>query len=174
MNEVRALLLTNVVDSTQLSQTLGDAAMAELWAAHDRVARDLLLARGGREIDKTDGMLLLFDAAADALAYAAYYHRALKRRAGRRSRIRISPPTPSIASATTRAARRAEPSALRVLASSPSCRRRHNAASGSRGPGCCRTRGTPRTRRRLCGDEIRAADVAEGSTAGLAAFDPLA
>ena len=57
MNEVRALLLTNVVDSTQLSQTLGDAAMAELWAAHDRVARDLLLARGGSEIGKTDGML---------------------------------------------------------------------------------------------------------------------
>jgi len=78
MNEVRALLLTDVVDSTQLSQTLGDAAMAELWAAHDRVARDLLLARGGREIDKTDGMLLLFDAATDALAYASDYHRALK------------------------------------------------------------------------------------------------
>jgi len=52
--------------------------MAELWAAHDRVARDLLAARGGREIDKTDGMLLLFDAATDALAYAADYHRALK------------------------------------------------------------------------------------------------
>jgi class 3 adenylate cyclase len=78
MNEVRALLLTDVVDSTQLSQTLGDAVMAELWAAHDRVARDLLAARGGREIDKTDGMLLLFDAAADALTYAADYHRALK------------------------------------------------------------------------------------------------
>ena len=78
MNEVRALLLTDVVDSTRLSQTLGDAAMAELWAAHDRVARDLLAGRGGREIDKTDGMLLLFDTAADALAYAADYHRALK------------------------------------------------------------------------------------------------
>jgi class 3 adenylate cyclase len=78
MNEVRALLLTDVVDSTQLSRSLGDAAMAELWAAHDRVARDLLATRGGREIDKTDGMLLLFDAAADALAYAADYHRALK------------------------------------------------------------------------------------------------
>jgi non-specific serine/threonine protein kinase len=78
MSEVRALLLTDVVDSTRLSTTLGDAAMGDLWAAHDRVARDLLAARGGREIDKTDGMLLLFGTAADALAYAADYHRALK------------------------------------------------------------------------------------------------
>ena len=34
---------------------------AALWAAHDRIARDLLRAWRGREIDKTDGMLLLFD-----------------------------------------------------------------------------------------------------------------
>ena len=77
MSESRALLLTDVVDSTQLSQELGDAAMAEVWAAHDRVARSLLAARHGREIDKTDGMLLLFDAAADAVRYAHDYHRAL-------------------------------------------------------------------------------------------------
>ncbi len=67
MNEFRALLLTDVVDSTQLSERLGDEAMAEVWAAHDRVARDLLPQWRGREIDKTDGMLLLFDAAADAV-----------------------------------------------------------------------------------------------------------
>jgi len=34
--------------------------LAALWAAHDRIARDLLPVRRGREIDKTDGMLLLF------------------------------------------------------------------------------------------------------------------
>ena len=77
MNQTRALLLTDVVDSTKLSEALGDAAMAQLWAAHDRVARDLLPTWRGREIDKTDGMLLLFDAAADALGYALAYHRAL-------------------------------------------------------------------------------------------------
>src|SRR6185503_16575554 len=37
-----ALLLTDVVDSTKLSETLGDADAAALWAAHDRLARDLL------------------------------------------------------------------------------------------------------------------------------------
>ncbi|MDP2005165.1 MAG: hypothetical protein Q8K45_05785 [Rubrivivax sp.] len=77
MSESRALLLTDVVDSTQLSETLGDKAMAAVWAAHDRAARDLLPTWRGREIDKTDGMLLLFDAAADAVQYALAYHRAL-------------------------------------------------------------------------------------------------
>jgi predicted ATPase/class 3 adenylate cyclase len=74
---VRALLLTDVVDSTQLAQALGDERMAAVWQAHDRVARDLLPLHGGREIDKTDGMLLLFEHAADALAFAAAYHAGL-------------------------------------------------------------------------------------------------
>lgn len=77
MSEIRALLLTDVVDSTQLATLLGDHDMARLWAAHDRVARDLLPLHGGREIDKTDGMLLLFEQAGQALAYARAYHAAL-------------------------------------------------------------------------------------------------
>jgi predicted ATPase/class 3 adenylate cyclase len=77
MSDVRALLLTDVVDSTKLAESIGDAAMADVWAAHDRVARDLLHGRGGREIDKTDGMLLLFDTATDAVSYAIAYHQAL-------------------------------------------------------------------------------------------------
>ena len=77
MSDVRALLLTDVVDSTRLSAALGDAAAAALWAAHDRVARELLRAWRGREIDRTDGFLLLFDCAADAAGFAAAYHRAL-------------------------------------------------------------------------------------------------
>ena len=77
MSEIRALLLTDVVDSTRLAETLGDSAMAEIWAAHDRVSRALLGPRRGREIDKTDGMLLLFDNAADAVAYAMEYHHAM-------------------------------------------------------------------------------------------------
>ncbi len=77
MTDFRALLLTDVVDSTKLSQSLGDHAMAEVWSAHDRLARDLLPPWRGREIDKTDGMLLLFDSAADAVGYALQYHDAL-------------------------------------------------------------------------------------------------
>ncbi|HEU5296614.1 MAG TPA: tetratricopeptide repeat protein [Burkholderiaceae bacterium] len=71
------MLLTDVVDSTRLSVQVGDAEMARLWAAHDRAARDLLPLWHGREIDKTDGMLLLFDAADDAVRYALAYQQAL-------------------------------------------------------------------------------------------------
>ena len=73
----RALLLTDVVDSTLLSERLGDVFMAGVWLAHDRAARDLLPRWRGREIDKTDGMLLLFESAADAVHYALAYHQAL-------------------------------------------------------------------------------------------------
>ncbi|MEO5771646.1 MAG: NB-ARC domain-containing protein, partial [Burkholderiaceae bacterium] len=79
MNEVRALLLTDVVDSTKLSEEIGDAAMAQVWAGHDRVARDLLPGCHGREIDKTDGMLFMFERASDAVAYAVAYHDALSK-----------------------------------------------------------------------------------------------
>ncbi len=77
VSDVRTLLFTDVVDSTARSEKLGDAAMAALWAAHDRVARDLLRRWCGREIDKTDGLLLMFETVADAAAYALAYHRAL-------------------------------------------------------------------------------------------------
>jgi predicted ATPase/class 3 adenylate cyclase len=77
MTAIKALLLTDVVDSTRLSEMLGDSAMADVWAAHDRVSRALLGPWRGREIDKTDGMLLLFDHAADAVGYAMEYHRAV-------------------------------------------------------------------------------------------------
>jgi predicted ATPase len=78
MSDLRALLLTDVVDSTKLSVQVGDAEMARVWAAHDRAARDLLPVWRGREIDKTDGMLLLFDSVADAVGYALAYQHALK------------------------------------------------------------------------------------------------
>src|SRR5436190_22765525 len=79
MSERRALLLTDVVDSTATSEALGDAAAAALWSAHDRVARDLLPLWRGREIDKTDGMLLLFEHASDALGYAKAYNQAIQK-----------------------------------------------------------------------------------------------
>ena len=74
----RALLLVDIVDSTELAQRLGDLAAAEWGAAHDRVARDLLAPWNGREIDKTDGFLLLFGNVGDAVGYALAYHRALR------------------------------------------------------------------------------------------------
>jgi predicted ATPase/class 3 adenylate cyclase len=77
MDAPAALLLTDLVDSAALAQQLGDTAMGAVWAAHDRSARDLLRQWRGREIDKTDGFLLLFDSAVDGLGYALAYHRTL-------------------------------------------------------------------------------------------------
>jgi len=72
-----ALLLTDLVDSSALAAELGDEVMNGIWAAHDRIARDLLRPWRGHEIDKTDGFLLLFAEASDALGYALAYHQAL-------------------------------------------------------------------------------------------------
>jgi predicted ATPase/Tfp pilus assembly protein PilF len=79
MSEPRALLQTDVVDSTGITERLGEAAASALWRAHDRMARDLLREWRGQEIDKSDGFLLLFAEAADAADYASAYHRELAR-----------------------------------------------------------------------------------------------
>ena len=73
----RTLLFTDLVDSTLLVERLGDARAAEVFAEHDRRARDLLAHHRGREIDRTDGFFLLFGDAADAAGYALAYHQAL-------------------------------------------------------------------------------------------------
>jgi len=72
-----ALLMTDLVDSTAWAQRLGEAAHGALWQAHDDSARALLARHRGREIDKSDGFLLLFEHPADALAFAGAYHAAL-------------------------------------------------------------------------------------------------
>jgi predicted ATPase/class 3 adenylate cyclase/Tfp pilus assembly protein PilF len=77
MSERLALLFTDVVDSTLVTERLGDERASELWSEHDRCARELLRRHRGREIDQTDGFFLLFDAAADAARYALDYHSAL-------------------------------------------------------------------------------------------------
>ncbi len=74
---LRALLICDLVGSTALVETLGDRRAAELGARHDRVARDLLARHGGREIDKTDGFLLLFERPIQALSFALDYHEEL-------------------------------------------------------------------------------------------------
>lgn len=74
MHEPRVLLLSDIVDSTRIFSALGEAGAARLWAQHDQRARDLLLGCAGREIERGDGFLLLFDQMADAARFAAAYH----------------------------------------------------------------------------------------------------
>lgn len=78
MTDVRVVMLTDVVDSTALNQRMGDRAMATVWARHDAAARELLRAWGGREVGRSDGFLLLFDRAPDAVGFALAYHRVLR------------------------------------------------------------------------------------------------
>ena len=70
---IRTLLLCDLVASTQLVERLGDARAAELLSGHDRAARDLLSDFGGREIDKSDGFLLLFERPIEAVRFAIAY-----------------------------------------------------------------------------------------------------
>lgn len=74
---LKTILLTDLVDSTKMVQTLGDRAAAEIWLRHDELARDLLKRHNGLEIDKTDGFLFLFDRPIDAVGYALQYHHAV-------------------------------------------------------------------------------------------------
>jgi len=67
------LLFTDVVDSTRLTERLGDLRAAELWAAHDREARALLAHHNVREVNRTDGFFLVFDRVVDAASFALAY-----------------------------------------------------------------------------------------------------
>jgi eukaryotic-like serine/threonine-protein kinase len=74
---IKALLLIDLVRSTDLIQRLGDAQARQVFARHDQLARGLLPQFEGREIDKTDGFLLLFDRPIQAVGYAVTYQRQL-------------------------------------------------------------------------------------------------
>jgi putative peptide modification system cyclase len=74
---LRTLVLCDLVDSTALVERLGDQHGAELIRHHDRFARALMLEHGGKEIDKTDGFLLMFERPIQAVAFALAYQRGL-------------------------------------------------------------------------------------------------
>ena len=74
---MRTLLFTDLVDSTQLVERVGDAAAAAMWLEHDRRARQLLAQHQGQEIDRTDGFFLLFDHVLNAAQFALAYQRAM-------------------------------------------------------------------------------------------------
>jgi len=75
---LRTLLVCDLADSTAIVEKLGDQRAAELMRQHDRLSRDLLQRCGGREIDKTDGFLLLFERPIRAVGFALEYQRRLR------------------------------------------------------------------------------------------------
>ncbi len=76
--QLRTLLLTDLCDSTTLVERLGDGPAAELFREHDRLVLALQQRWRGRLIDRSDGLLLLFERPIDGLGFALDYVRGLR------------------------------------------------------------------------------------------------
>jgi class 3 adenylate cyclase len=75
---IRTVLFTDIVDSTALTQTLGDDAAMALLDLHNTIVRNALTDVGGREIKHTgDGIMASFVSAASALKCATRVQREL-------------------------------------------------------------------------------------------------
>jgi class 3 adenylate cyclase len=79
---IRAVLFTDVVNSTTLTQSLGDQAALAILGVHDTIVRDALSALGGREIKHTgDGIMASFISPASAVRCAIQIQRELDKHA---------------------------------------------------------------------------------------------
>jgi class 3 adenylate cyclase len=74
----RAILFTDIVDSTRLTQQLGDRAAMQLLRQHDSIVRSALAQFGGSEVKHTgDGIMAAFTLASQAVGAAMQVQRAL-------------------------------------------------------------------------------------------------
>jgi len=79
---IRTVLFTDIVDSTTLTQSLGDEAALAMLGVHDTIVRDALSALGGREVKHTgDGIMASFVSAAGAVRCAIQIQRELDKHA---------------------------------------------------------------------------------------------
>lgn len=75
----RAVLFTDIVDSTGMTARLGDMRAVELIRAHDAIVRRNLRSTGGREIKHTgDGIMASFDSVSSAIECARNVQRGLE------------------------------------------------------------------------------------------------
>ena len=87
---IRTVLFTDIVESTSLTQRLGDEEAMEVLRVHDSVVRDALAALKGREVKHTgDGIMASFVSAAAAVRCAAQIQRELAQRAREKSNLPI-------------------------------------------------------------------------------------
>ena len=79
---IRTVLFTDVVNSTTLTQSLGDKAALAILGVHDTIVRDALSTLGGREVKHTgDGIMASFVSAASAVRCAIQIQRELDKHA---------------------------------------------------------------------------------------------
>ena len=77
---IRTILFTDIVDSTALTQIMGDEAAMDLLDLHNTVVRNALGDLGGREVKHTgDGIMASFVSAAAAVKCAAQIQRELSK-----------------------------------------------------------------------------------------------
>jgi len=75
---IRTVLFTDVVNSTSLTQSLGDEIALAILGVHDAIVRDALAASGGREVKHTgDGIMACFISPAGAVRCAIQIQREL-------------------------------------------------------------------------------------------------
>lgn len=75
---IRAILFTDIVDSTAITQAMGDDAAMEMLEVHDTLVRHALKDFGGREIKHTgDGIMASFLSSAGAMRCASQIHQEL-------------------------------------------------------------------------------------------------
>ena len=79
---IRTVLFTDVVNSTTLTQSLGDEAALAILGVHDVIVRDALSALGGREVKHTgDGIMACYISPASAVRCAVQIQRELDKHA---------------------------------------------------------------------------------------------
>lgn len=79
---IRTILFTDIVNSTTLTQSLGDEAALAMLGIHDTIVRDALSVLGGREVKHTgDGIMASFVSAANAVRCAIQIQRELDKHA---------------------------------------------------------------------------------------------
>ncbi|HEY2345064.1 MAG TPA: nickel-binding protein [Xanthomonadaceae bacterium] len=94
---IRSVMFTDIVGSTELTQSMGDEAAMEMLRVHDTVVRNALAAVGGREVKHTgDGIMACFFSAVAAIQCATRIQQEL---ADRRSRNETHPITVRIGAA---------------------------------------------------------------------------
>jgi class 3 adenylate cyclase len=77
---IRTILFTDIVESTTLTQTLGDEAAMALLDVHNTIVRNALSDLGGREVKHTgDGIMASFVSTAGAVRCAIQIQRELAR-----------------------------------------------------------------------------------------------
>lgn len=91
---IRTILFTDIVESTSLTQKIGDEAAMEVVELHDAIVRDALKDLGGREVKHLgDGIMASFVSAAAAVKCAARVQNEIAKRAQEKTdqpvRIRV-------------------------------------------------------------------------------------